>query len=140
MKSGSLRRFLLLVCVTLLVPAACVLADMVIADGVISTSLIRVLAHPTEYNGKRIHLIGYYHSAFEESALYLTKDDATQLNTQNGVWIGDTAANADTNRVNLVKEGFVRVIGTFKYSKHGVGHKNLWPAEMKDITFFNTTK
>jgi len=70
---------------------------MTIADDVISTSLIRVLAHPEKYNGKRIELIGYYHSEFEESCLYLTKDDATHLNYQNGVWIGGTADNADTN-------------------------------------------
>jgi opacity protein-like surface antigen len=136
-----MRRFLLFAGVTLLASAACLFADMVIADGVISTSLIRVLAHPEKYDGKRIQLIGYYHSEFEESALYLTKDDATHLNTQNGVWIGGTAVNADTNRVNRVKEGFVRVIGTLSYeSKHGAGHMGLWPAEVKDITFFNTTK
>ena len=129
------------VCFTLLVSATCVLADIIIADGVISTSIIRVLAHPEKYKSKRVELIGYYHSEFEESALYLTKDDATHLNTQNGVWIGDTAADADTNRVNRVKEGFVRVIGKFSYdSKHGAGHMGLWPAEVKDITFFNTTK
>ena len=33
--------------------------DQVIADGVILTSLVRVLAHPEKYQGKQIELIGY---------------------------------------------------------------------------------
>ena len=49
------------------------------------------------------------------------------------------------NRLDKVKPedhlGFVRVIGTFKYdSKNGSGHMGLWPAEIKEVTFLNTTK
>jgi len=129
------------VCLIGLVSAAALFADTVIADGVISTSLVRLLAHPEKYNGKRVEVIGYYHSGFEERGLYLTKDDATNLNTESGLWIGGIAKGADTNRVHSVKEGFVRVAGTFSYSsKSGAGHMGLWPAELKDITFFNTTK
>ena len=136
-----MRRLLSFVCLVLAVSVASLLADNVIADGVISTSLIRLLAHPEQYNGKRVQVIGYYHSELEESALYLTKDDATNLNCENGLWIGSYAKGADTNRVQWVREGFVRVAGTFSYSpKTGAGHMGLWPAELKDITFFNTTK
>ena len=136
-----MRRLSIFVCLALLMSAVSLFADNVIADGVISTSLIRLLAHPEQYNGKRIQVIGYYHSELEESALYLTKDDATNLNCENGIWIGGAAKGADTNRVSQVKEGFVRVAGTFSYDpKHGSGHMGLWPAELKDITFFNTTK
>ena len=136
-----MRRLSPLVCLALLISATCVLADMVSADGVIATSLIRALSHPEKYDGKRIELVGYYRSEFEHSGLYLSKDDARIPNYQSGLWIGRIAANADANRVVRVKEGFVRVIGTFSYSsKRGAGHMGLWPAEMKDITFFNTTK
>jgi ABC-type enterobactin transport system permease subunit len=136
-----MRRLSQIVCLLLFVSAATLLADSVIADGVISTSLVRLLAHPEKYNGKRVEVIGYYHSAFEESGLYLTKDDAMNSNTESGLWIGGIAKGADTNRVHRVKEGFVRVAGTFSYSpKSGAGHMGLWPAELKDITFFNTTK
>ena len=78
---------------------------------------------------------------FEERALYLTKDDAKNGNSESGLWIGDIAKGADTNRVHWIKEGFVRVAGTFSYSSNGgAGHLGGWPAELKDITFFNTTK
>jgi len=109
------------------------------ADGFIKTSLFRVLAHPDEYNGKHIALIGYYHSEFEESALYLTKDDATARNYENGLWIGGTAKGADTNRVHWVKEGFVRVVGTFNYRvEHGAGHMDLWFGLLDEIIIFET--
>jgi hypothetical protein len=128
-----------LACLVVLASAGAVLADEVIADGVIKTSLIRVLAHPDKYNGKRIELIGYYHSEFEESALYLTKDDATARNYENGLWIGGTAKGADTNRVHRVKEGFVRVVGIFNYSlKNGAGHMDLWFGLLDEITIFET--
>lgn len=125
----------------LLFSSATSLADSLIAKDVISTSLIRLLVHPEEYEGKRVEVIGYYHSGFEEKALYLTKDDATNLNTQNGLWIGSIAKGADKNRVHFVKKGFVRVAGTFSYRpRSGAGHMGLWPAELKEITFFATTR
>lgn len=125
----------------LLFSAATSLADSLIAEGVISTPLIRLLAHPEEYEGKHVEVIGYYHSEFEERSLYLTKDDATNLNTQNGLWIGSIAKEADKNKVHFIKKGFVRVAGTFSYRPtRGAGHMGLWPAELKDITFFATTR
>jgi len=136
-----MRRIVQLVCLSLLATGASLLGDTVIADGVISTSLIRLLAHPEKYNGKHVEVIGYYHSQFEERALYLTKDDARNGNTESGLWIGGIAKHADTNRVHWVKEGFVRVAGTFSYSSNGgAGHLGGWPAELKDITFFNSTR
>jgi hypothetical protein len=107
------------------------------ADGVINTSLVRVLAHPEDYSGKRVGLVGYYHSEFEESGLYLTKDDATAHNYQSGLWVGGTAKDADTNKVHRVKEGFVRVVGTFGYTpEHGAGHMDLWFGLLDEITVF----
>jgi hypothetical protein len=107
------------------------------ADGAIKTSLVRLLAHPEEYNGRRVRLVGYYHSEFEESGLYLTKDDATSHNYQNGLWVGGTAKDANTNRVHRVNEGFVEVVGTFGYTpKHGAGHFDLWFGLLDEITVF----
>jgi hypothetical protein len=92
--------------------------------------------------GKRIELIGYYVSEFEHQALYLTKDDPEAGNYQNGVWIGSSSAQADKSKINTrVKKGFVRVIGTFNHDpKGGSGHMSMWPGEIKDVTFLNTTK
>jgi hypothetical protein len=95
------------------------------------------LACPDKYDGKRIQLIGFYHSEFEESALYLTKDDATARNYEDGLWIGGAADGADTNRVHRVKEGFVRVVGKFSYNpNHGAGHMDLWFGLLDEITVF----
>jgi hypothetical protein len=122
--------------------AAIARADTVIADGVISTSLVRVLAHPDQYKGKRIELIGFYVSEFEHHALYLTKDDPEVGNIQNGIWVGGAAPVVDKTRINTrVKRGFVRVIGTFTYdARGGSGHLGMWPGEINNVTFLNTTR
>jgi hypothetical protein len=135
------RHFFQVVWLVLFASVATLLGDNIIAEGVLSTSLVRLLAHPEKYNGKRVEVIGYYHSQFEESALYLTRDDATNGNTESGLWIWVTTKGADTNKIHLVKEGFVRVAGTFTYKpRQGAGHMGLWPASIENVTFFNTTK
>ena len=40
-----------------------------------------------------------------------------------------------------MKRGFVRVIGTFAYDpKGGLGHMGMWPGEINNVTFLNTTR
>src|SRR5690349_11812742 len=50
-------------------------SDQIIADGVIYTSIIRLIAHPELYEGKKVQIIGHYIAGQELSSLYLTRDD-----------------------------------------------------------------
>lgn len=50
-------------------------------------SPIHLIANPEKYDGKRIRLHGFLHYQFEDSALYLSKDDADYLNSANAIWI-----------------------------------------------------
>jgi hypothetical protein len=106
-------------------------ADQVIRDGVIQTSLVRILAHPEQFNGKRVLLDGYLKIAFEESGLYLSKDDADHLNTMQALWVGSPKDGKD---VKYPKNGFVMIVGTVRYTEgQGAGHLGSWFAELSDI-------
>jgi len=54
---------------TLLFCASILRADIVSHDGTIATSVLRLLAHPEKYAGKRVQVRGYYVSGLELSGL-----------------------------------------------------------------------
>jgi len=102
------------------------------ARGIIYTSLIRVIATPTNYEGKEVRLIGYVVVGFEHSALYLSRDDAEHSNRESSVWIDEPAKSA---KIDPMKQGFACVVGTFHSAgSEGVGHMGLWPGELTNIT------
>jgi hypothetical protein len=107
-------------------------ADQIVREGVVSTSLVRVIANPERYTGKRILLKGYLKIAFEESGLYLSKDDANILNTKQAIWVGGPKKSMN---VKYPDRGYVMIVGTLRYKpiSHGYGHLGLWLAELVDI-------
>lgn len=48
-------------------------------------SLIKLIANPVEFNGKNITISGFLHYQFEDSRLYLSKEDADYLNVSNSI-------------------------------------------------------
>ena len=53
----------------------------------IHTSMVELLAHPKEFDSKFVQVSGFLHNQFEDTALYMTKEDADYLNGKQGVWI-----------------------------------------------------
>lgn len=94
------------------------------------TSIIRILANPDLFDGKRVSVIGFFHFEFEESAIYLHKADSDQAISQNGLWIRvpngmDRAALANLNNHYVICEG--------QFSAKAHGHMDLYPGEISDI-------
>ncbi len=50
-------------------------------------SFVRLLSNPRSYEGRRIQIRGYFHLKYEDSALYLSKDDADYLTSENALWV-----------------------------------------------------
>ena len=122
---------ILALCVALHI--ACARADipLSIGDGIIVTSLVRVVASPKEYADKRIMLKGYYMQGVECSGLFLSKDDARIYNGQQGLWIG---AAKEGCKVEFPRKGFVVVTGIFRYAKdRGAGHMGEFLGEIVDV-------
>ncbi len=108
------------------------LGDHEVRDGVIATSLVRVVSNPEEYDGKRILLKGFLRRGFEESGLYLSRDDAAILNTKQALWVGTLREGRED--VEFPNEEFVRIVGKLTYEEgKGFGHMGLWLAEITEI-------
>jgi|GEM_PF-4700563 len=107
-------------------------ADREVRDGVIATSLVRVVANPEDYDGKRVLLKGFLQRGFEESGLYLSRDDAAILNSRQALWVGSLKDGREGN--DFPDEGWVMIVGKFRYERgKGSGHMGLWLAEITDI-------
>ena len=50
-----------------------------------SVSLVALLANPDKYDGKLVRVSGFLHHKFEDNHLYISKDDADYLLTENGI-------------------------------------------------------
>jgi len=127
----------LLLCLALLTSTHQSAADQIVADGVIFTSMIRLIAHPDAYDGKRVLIIGYYVAGQELSSLFVNKEDARSGNTQSAAWI-DLVPGSTNKLVDLkIKSGTVKAIGTFRSGgREGTGHMGAWPGELREVTFF----
>jgi hypothetical protein len=99
-------------------------ADAHADDEPLSVSIIQLIATPERYEGKRVSVEGIAHFEFEESALYLHREDADCMNSSNGVWL-DAPARPDLN------DTFVVVVGRFTACSHG--HLGAWPGEIQDV-------
>ena len=53
----------------------------------IHTSMVALLANPAKFHGKFVQVSGFLHNQFEDTALYLSKEDADYVNGMQGVWI-----------------------------------------------------
>ena len=97
--------------------------------------LVRLLANPELYNGKRVTVTGYYRGGFEESSLYLTRDFSSVGDISSSLWISlpDRSGQKFTN----YKRGFVTVTGSFRGSSGArLGHAGGWDCAITDVSQF----
>jgi hypothetical protein len=57
------------------------------AFGISNVTLVHLIASPERYDGQIVLASGYLHYRFEDSALYLSKEDADYLEAANAVWV-----------------------------------------------------
>jgi len=91
-------------------------ADIQFFDDVVTVSLIRLIAFPEKYDGKRIQVRGYYVRGFEASSLYPTKEDHEMYNLPNQIRISIEGIRGDKIGGSKTFRGYVTVIGRFHYA------------------------
>lgn len=64
-------------------------------------SIIRLISDPHTFNGKLVMVEGYAHFAFEDSGVYLNKDDYDNHFYRNGIWVNATKSQAKTIVINM---------------------------------------
>lgn len=97
----------------------------------VPVSIIQLIATPERYDGKTVRVEGFLHYKFEDSELYLSKDDADHLNGKNGVWVSYTTterlclqpdkdwSNRKQRTLSYFDEKWVLLEGTFDMKGHG---------------------
>ena len=101
----------------------------------IHTSMIELLSNPEKFHGKFVQVSGYLHNKFEDSTLYLSKEDADYLNGRQGIWLvwGDKMKTEPNKPGEYFDCKHVLVEGIF--DKTIGGHMGLTsPAGIRDIS------
>jgi hypothetical protein len=99
-------------------------------------SLIRLIAAPQQYDGKRVVVIGVPRIDFESYGLYLHKEDFDQGLTKNALWI--VVPNGKDDEWKALEGQYVLVDGTF--SVQNTGHMGMYSGAIGKITRFRAVK
>ena len=97
-----------------------------------AVKLADVLAHPDEYHGKRISVIGFYHREFEGSSFAIDQAAWRKMDFTNSVWRSGASAFADRSAINDRNDSWLRIEGVFL--RGPAGHMGLWPGEIVRLT------
>lgn len=82
-------------------------------------SIVNLIAAPSDFDGKRVRVVGFLALEFEGTALYLHEEDCRRRITRNGVWL---ALPRQVPEAHLELRGrYVLVEGTFSAGRKGHG-------------------
>jgi len=96
-----------------------------------NVSLVKLIANPDKYDGKRIQVIGYLNLEFEGTAIYLHKEDYLKSIYENSIWVNfSDKLTRKINPKNWNKK-YVLVIGTF--SAKNTGHMGMFGGTLDNI-------
>ena len=84
-----------------------------------NVSLIKLIANPEKYEGKRIQVIGYLHLEFEGNAIYLHEEDYKHSISENGFWVNFSDKLIIKQDPTEFNNQYVIIIGTFNATRKG---------------------
>jgi hypothetical protein len=89
-----------------------------------------LIANPSAFDGKRVRISGYLHLEFEDSAIYLHKEDSDHKLRENAIWIILPADPTKEMAVRL-NNNYVNCEAVFSAKEHG--HLGAYSGELSDI-------
>jgi hypothetical protein len=97
-----------------------------IADTAEQVSMIRLIANPAQYHGKKVIISGFLNIEFEGTAIYLHRDDYAFSQYRNGLWCTmNETLYGKYNRRYVIMEGV--------FNKDMKGHLGLWSGSIEKI-------
>ena len=96
-----------------------------------NVSLVKLIANPEKYNGKRIQVIGYLHLEFEGNAIYLHEEDFKRRISANSFWVEFSSKLTKKRDLNKFSDKYVIIIGTFNVNEKG--HMRMFGGTLDDI-------
>ena len=97
---------------------------------VAAVSILRVIANPKEFHGKRVQLMGFVHFEFEGDAIYLSKNDYQYGLDQNGIWL--SIPKESMQKYREISDSYAVVDGTFNAESRG--HMGSFAGSIENIT------
>jgi hypothetical protein len=111
----------------------------------VSTTAHELLRTPTQFDGKRVLVRGYYVGTFGESRLFGNLKDVTHCQYQvNSIWVDQSIwANPAEVRIGIsdvdsLTKHTVRLIGTFRYRP--TNQTGLSPCALINVTYFRPSR
>jgi hypothetical protein len=119
------------------------LAPAPLAERPRSVSLVQLLASPETYHGRFVRVEGFLHNKFENSALYLSKQDGDFLIGKNALWVtysddvqmqprGDADEKNEDRGLSYFDRKFVLLEGRF--DKDVRGHMGAYSGGLTGVT------
>lgn len=106
-----------------------------------SVSIVQLLSNPERYDGRAMYVSGYLHVKFEDYGLYLDKESADYMRSENSIWVDflerpeirrRKGVAGSTNDVKQMDETFVTLFGVFRADEHG--HLGGSPATIAEVS------
>jgi hypothetical protein len=97
-------------------------------------SLIQIIANPDLFEGKRVRFVAFFHLEFEDSGLYLHKEDSDQMLSENSVWI-DLPSDIDQALVKKLNNHYVHCEGIF--TSKDKGHMGAFAGTLSDVRWLD---
>jgi hypothetical protein len=92
--------------------------------------LIKLIANPDKWNGKRVRVMGYLHLEFEGNGIYVSKADFDNDVVKNGLWV--TLDENQKEQAKDANDGYVLIEARFDGNNYG--HMGLWSGALWDVT------
>jgi len=113
-------------------------------DSLYRVSIIKLIANPEKYHGKKVAVTGLLHYRFEDSSLYISSESEKWNISENALWVN----YADKVEVNPLKNTpttlkdldakFVSVVGFFDMNNHG--HMGSYAGGLKNVSRISEKK
>jgi hypothetical protein len=89
----------------------------------IGVSMIQLIATPERFHNKAVRVTGFCHDEEEDTAIYLSTEDANYLNGRNALWVA-ALGNSGFNRKFVITEGI--------FDKEFHGHMDAYSGAIRD--------
>ncbi len=126
-----MKEFLLSILFSSLSSAALAQATTDSTDEPENVSLIRLIANPEKYDGKKLQVVGFLHLEFEGDAIYLHEEDYKKGLVQNSFWVEFSPKLLKKKDPKKLSDKYVIIIGTFNAEHRG--HMDMFGGTFENI-------
>jgi hypothetical protein len=96
-----------------------------------NVSLIRLIANPDKYHGKKVQVVGFLHLEFEGDAIYSHEEDYKRSLMQNSFWVDFSPSLLKEKDPKKLSGKYVIIVGTFN-ARHK-GHMDIFGGTFENI-------